>query len=82
MAVQGDRPAACVRLVTLGSEDLGALRVQVQQAFADEIVDRTARGEGGVQPEPGLRPLFTLGEFSLDMLRYTGVKWSEGAGGE
>lgn len=56
--------------------------MQVQQAFADEIVDRTARGEGGVQPEPGLRPLFTLGEFSLDMLRYTGVKWSEGAGGE
>ena len=70
--MQGDGTFARVVEVILRPENLGAFRVE--QPFADEVVDRPARGEGGVQRKPGLGSLLALGELVVDVLGDPGVE--------
>src|SRR5688500_19980925 len=64
VAMEGDRRRTGIRRVLLDAEDAGALGME--QSFVDEFLRRAATGEVGVQRQPGVRPLRTGFELSLE----------------
>lgn len=64
MAVEPDRPTSGIVRVLLHPEDPVTLRVE--NALVGQLGDGSAGGEVGIQRQPGVRPLRSLGQLLLD----------------